>query len=77
MVITFDEGGGGDRAGGGGRVATIVAVPDGPRGVVSLRPYTHYSLLRTLEDGFGLPPLREAAGAAPMSDLFGSGQTGK
>ena len=77
MVITFDEGEGGDRAGGGGRVATIVAAPDGPRGRVSPHPNTPYSLLRSLEDGFGLSPLRGAAGAAPMTDLFGSGQAGK
>ncbi|WP_424949318.1 alkaline phosphatase family protein [Deinococcus sp.] len=70
LVITFDEGGGGDRLGGGGRVATIVVTPDGPRGVVSPVAYNHYSLLRTLENGFGLPPLRQAKAAIPMSDLF-------
>jgi phosphatidylinositol-3-phosphatase len=70
IVITFDEGGGGDAVGGGGRVATIVVTPGGPRGVVSKASYNHYSLLRTLEDGFGLPLLREAKTAAPMADLF-------
>ncbi|MGI8747538.1 MAG: alkaline phosphatase family protein [Deinococcus sp.] len=77
MVITFDEGEGGDRAGGGGRVATIVATPDGPRGLVSPHPYTHYSLLRSLEESFGLPPLRGAARAAPMTDLFRASEARK
>ncbi|WP_216326126.1 alkaline phosphatase family protein [Deinococcus aestuarii] len=70
LVITFDEGGGGDRAGGGGNVATVVVTSGGPRGVRSNRPSNHYSLLRTLEDAWGLPPLREAARATPMTDLF-------
>ena len=70
IVVTFDEGGGGDTLGGGGRIATIVVTPGGPRGVVSKVAYNHYSLLRTLEEGFGLPLLREAKTAAPMTDLF-------
>lgn len=70
LVITFDEGEGGDRAGGGGKIATIVVTREGPRGVRSERPYNHSSLLRTLEDAWGLPPLREAARATPMTDLF-------
>ncbi len=70
LVVTFDEGEGGDVRGGGGRIATIVVTPDGPRGRVSAAPYNHYSLLRTLEDGFGLPALRKAQTAAPMTDLF-------
>lgn len=70
LVVTFDEGEGGDVQGGGGRIATIVVTPDGPRGRVSAAPYNHYSLLRTLEDGFGLPALRKAQTAAPMTDLF-------
>ncbi len=70
LVVTFDEGSGGDRTGGGGRLATIVVTPDGPRGVRSERAYNHASLLRTLQDGFGLPPLGDAARALPMGDLF-------
>ncbi len=41
LIITFDEGSGGDQAGGGGKVATIVVTSDGPRGVRSNRPYNH------------------------------------
>ncbi|GHF36123.1 hypothetical protein GCM10017781_10900 [Deinococcus metalli] len=69
LVITFDEGE--DDVGGGGRIATVVVTRTGPRGVTSRTPYTHYSLLRTLQDAWGLPPLRGAATAAPMTDLFG------
>ena len=70
IVITFDEGGGGDMAGGGGRIATIVLTPGGPRAKVSSVAYNHSSLLRTLEEGFGLPLLRGAKTAAAMNDLF-------
>lgn len=70
IVVTFDEGSGGDTLGGGGRIATIVVTPGGPRGVVSKVAYNHYSLLRTLEEGFGLSLLRGATTAAPMTDLF-------
>ncbi|WP_264778864.1 hypothetical protein [Deinococcus aetherius] len=51
-------------------MATIVVTSDGPRGVRSNRPYTHSSLLRTLEDAWGLRPLCEAARATSMTDLF-------
>ncbi len=70
-MITFDESEGGDSTGGGGKLATVVISTGGPRAVTSAQPYNHYSLLRTLEDGWGLPPLREAANAQPMTDLFG------
>lgn len=70
IVVAFDEGGGGDALGGGGRVATIVIAQSGPRGVVSKTAYNHYSLLRTLEEGFGVPLLRGAKTANPMTDLF-------
>ncbi|MDV6374884.1 hypothetical protein [Deinococcus arenicola] len=43
----------------------------GLSGMTSARPYNPYSLLRTLQDGWGLPTLREAAKARPMTDLFG------
>jgi hypothetical protein len=32
--------------------------------------YDHYSLLRTIEDGLGLPCLGAACSATPMTDLF-------
>ena len=40
-------------------------------GVYSGGPFTHYSLLRTLEDGFGLTPhLANAAKAQPLNQIW-------
>ena len=88
IVITFDEGSGGDRAGccgvtpdapsnyGGGHIPTIVITNHGPRGLADPTPYSHYSLLRTIEDAFGIETyLGHAAdmagGVKPMTRLFG------
>ena len=68
LIITFDEGE--DERGGGGLVPTIIVTPGGKAGMTSDRAYNHYSLLRTLENGFGLAPLRGAAQAQPMTDLL-------
>jgi hypothetical protein len=87
IVITFDEGAGKSREGccavtpdapsnfGGGHIPTIVITNHGPRGVKDDTPYNHYSLLRTIEDAFGLPEhLGHAAdgdlGVKPMTPLF-------
>jgi hypothetical protein len=87
IVITFDEGSGGTREGccavtptaasnyGGGHIPTIVITNHGPRGVKDDTPYNHYSLLRTLEDAFGISQhLRHAdassQGVKAMSRLF-------
>ena len=53
----------------------MVITNHGSRGVRDDTPYSHYSLLRTLEDAFGLPEhLRHAddtaAGVQPMAKLF-------
>ncbi len=52
--------------------------PKGPRGVQSGRFYTHFSLLKSLEAGFGLPCLNHACdgNVVVMSDLFGEEQHG-
>jgi len=58
---------------GGGRVATIVITNNGPRGVTDPTPYNHYSLLRTIEDAFGMGCIRHAcdtANVTPMTTLF-------
>jgi hypothetical protein len=87
IVITFDEGGHGTREGccgvtpaaasnyGGGHIPTIVITNHGPRGVKDDTPYNHYSLLRTIEDAFGVKEhLAHAAetdkGVVPMVKLF-------
>ena len=64
IFVTWDEGIGGAGCCGraaGGNVATIVAGPAARPGGRSGLAYDHYSLLRTIEDGFGLPRLRGAA----------------
>ena len=88
IVITFDEGAGKTREGccgvtpdaisncGGGHIPTIVIPNHGPRGLADDTPYNHYSLLRTIEDAFGIHEhLRHAAetdkGVKPMVKLFG------
>jgi acid phosphatase len=67
VFVTFDEGSGG--AHGGGHVVTIVA-GGGARPGRYDGVFTHYSLLRTIDDQFGLQPLRRASGAASMSALL-------
>jgi hypothetical protein len=56
---------------GGGRVPFIF-VTSNPLHTVSLRPYNHYSLLRTIEDNWGLPCLLNTCSASvqPMTDLL-------
>ena len=58
------------------QVVTIVDTNYGVKGVQSARPYSHFSLLKTLEAGFGLPCLNHAcdANVNVMSDLFARGR---
>lgn len=85
IVITFDEDDAGGTQGccgtdsrdstnaGGGHIPTIVMTNHGPRRVTDPTPYSHYSLLRTIEDAFGIRNyLRHAgdAGVVPMLPLF-------
>jgi len=91
IVVTFDENDGAERKSGpqgccgydpnssanfgGGRIMTIVITNHGPRSLVDPTPYNHYSLLRTVEDAFGLSEhLRHAAdadkGVVSMAPLF-------
>jgi hypothetical protein len=64
LFITFDEGStdlGCCQVARGGRVVTLVAGPGARSGFRSTTPYDHYSLLRTIEDLWGLPRLGGAA----------------
>lgn len=54
---------------GGGRVGAVVLSPFVKPGTRSAVPYNHYSLLKTVEAIFGLPPLGYAAAAGPQ--VFG------
>ena len=91
IIITFDEndsGSNGNHPGGccgsvpedagnpgGGWIATIVITNHGPRGLKDPTPYNHYSLLRTMEQAFGIRKyLGHAAdtgkGVVNMAPLF-------
>lgn len=85
IVITFDENDSGSFEGccgndpsdpanrGGGHIPTIVVTNHGPRHVADATPYSHYSLLRTIEDAFGIHDYLQRAGAPgvrPMLPLF-------
>jgi hypothetical protein len=85
IVITFDEGanrttegccgGEPDPNAGGGHIPTIVVTNHGPRGASDATPYNHYSLLRTVEDAFGIQEHLGHAndvdtGVGPMIRLF-------
>ena len=87
IILTFDEGSGRTREGccavtpnaasnfGGGRIPTVILTNHGPRHRTDATPYNHYSMLRTLEDAFGVTThLRHAAetdqGVVPMTPLF-------
>ncbi len=75
IVVTFDENGDGRYVGccgndprdpanrGGGRIPTIVITNHGPRHRVDSTPYSHYALLRTIEDAFGIHTYLLRAGA--------------
>ncbi|MEO7909747.1 MAG: alkaline phosphatase family protein, partial [Roseiflexaceae bacterium] len=58
--------------GNGGQVATLVISPLSKPGYKSPVAYDHYSLLRTIEEAWGLPKLGDAACdcAPPMDDFF-------
>ncbi|MDE2111328.1 MAG: phosphoesterase [Alphaproteobacteria bacterium] len=91
IVVTFDENNDAERHSGpqgccgydpnslanfgGGHIPTIVIANHGPRHVVDPTPYNHYSLLRTVEDAFGINEhLAHAAdtekGVVSMTPLF-------
>ena|SRR5436190_3675548 len=82
LIINFDEGstGGGTQgricggcAGGGlgGQVGALFLSPRLPQGAVVTTKYDHFSLLRSIEDSFGISEhLNLAARAKPMTDIF-------
>lgn len=58
---------------GGGRVGAVLLSPFIKPGTVSTTPYNHYSMLRSVQDLFGLPYLGFAGAAAQQSfgaDVF-------
>ena len=73
LLITWDNStGNGACCGdwrGGGRIP-LIAVTKHAIGVRGTTPSNHYSLLATIEDGFALPRLANAKGAATLFDLL-------
>lgn len=76
VVLTFDEATIADASNccgsepAGGHIATAILSPRLAKpGTVDDTPYSHYSLLRTIEENFGLPLLRHAADASTNSML--------
>ncbi len=69
IIIMFDEN---DYANGANVVPFIVDKNYGKQGVQSTKVYDHFSLLKTLEDVYGLPCLNHACDATSvdMADLF-------
>ena len=68
IFITWDEGS--SDAGGGGQVATIVISKQTPAGFISNVPHTHYSLLRTLQEAWGLGCLKYSCDANTLGEFF-------
>jgi phosphatidylinositol-3-phosphatase len=69
LLITWDEGS--TNLGGGGHVATLVVSPRVPAGFRSSVSHTHYSLLRTVEDAWGLGCLNQTCAANDLREFFG------
>jgi hypothetical protein len=65
LVVTFDE----DNGSSANHIATVLVGPMVDSGASDQR-IDHYSLLRTLEDMYGLPPLGMAADAEPVSGIW-------
>jgi hypothetical protein len=75
LFLTWDEGTTNSGCCGlakGGHILTLIAGPGAREGTRSAVPYDHYSLLRTIEDLWGLPRLGYAASPStqPMTDLL-------
>jgi hypothetical protein len=68
VFVVFDEGA--TDAGGGGQVEALVAGPLVRPGARFTRPASHYGLLRTIEQAWGLPLLGCSAAAAPITGIW-------
>ena len=68
VFVTFDEGESYVR--GGGRIPTLVLGPLVRPGARSSQVVTHYGVLRTIEDGLGLPRLGASARAKPITGIW-------
>ncbi|MCA1668633.1 MAG: alkaline phosphatase family protein [Thermomicrobia bacterium] len=78
LYLTWDEGETNDgccAVAEGGHVPLLIITPNGPPGYRSSQPATHYGLLRTIEDLWGLDRLGNSANpdVAPLWDLLSVG----
>jgi hypothetical protein len=65
VFVTFDEGT--TSVNGGGHIVTIAITPHMTVGYKAAAAYTHYSMLHTIEQAWGLPYLGNAASASSMA----------
>lgn len=68
LFLTWDEGD--SRVGGGGRVVTVVVGPGVKPGYRSAVRHSHYSLLRTIEEAWGLGCLNHSCQANDLREFF-------
>jgi hypothetical protein len=65
VFITLDEGS--SNVNGGGHVVTIGITPNMTPGYKASASYSHYSMLRTIEQAWGMPLLGEAQNATTIT----------
>ncbi len=68
LFITWDEGT--TNIGGGGRVPLLVISSRGVKGFQSATAHNHYSLVRTIEEAWGLGCLNESCQANTLAEFF-------
>ena len=68
VFVVFDEGT--TDLGGGGHIEALALGPTVKRGSVFPRPTSHYGLLRTIEDAWGLPRLGRSRTATPITGIW-------
>jgi acid phosphatase len=68
LFVTFDEGVASTTP--PNRIATIVSSPLVPAGTTSDVPHDHYSLLRTVQNAFGLDCLEDSCSANTLGEFF-------
>jgi acid phosphatase len=66
VILTWDE----DDFTVANHILTVFSGPPVKRGYVSARPITHYTVLRTICDGLGLPAFGAAKKEAPITDIW-------
>jgi acid phosphatase len=75
FVLTWDEGGRSGPKVERNRIATLFVGPMVQSGT-NAQPITHYNVLRTIEDMYGLPALGDSATNAPITNIWVSADAG-